>query len=87
MVAFQQCMIGESGSFYDFEYFKNHKIKKDQEHFIFYIKNSENVIGMSKQVKNSKNSQLKIKIKNLGLVIIILSKNQGALELILKQFK
>jgi hypothetical protein len=49
-------MIGEEGCFYDFEYFKNHKIKKDQKHFIFFIKNSETGIGMSKSVKNSKTS-------------------------------
>ena len=79
--------MGQDGSFYDFEYMKNHKIKKEQSEFIFHIKNSENIIGMSKQVKNSKNAQLKVKIRNLGLVIIIMQKNQIALELILKTFK
>jgi hypothetical protein len=88
LISIQNCMVGSSEAFYDYDYFKQNKIKKDSNSYTQNIKFLEKKDGFNvKENENYKEqnaSRMHVEMQNLGLVLIIQTKNAKALEIILK---
>lgn len=85
-MAIQHCMLGDGEAFYDHEYLKVSKIKKETCTYTQNIKISENVIGISSHIKSQMAKRMRIEMKSYGLILIILAKNWQALDAILKAY-
>ena len=79
-------MIGDEEAFYDHEYFKISKIRKDSNTYTQNLKYSDHPVGMSQHVKDKVGGKMSVRINNFGLILIILAKNHQALDMILKAY-
>jgi len=73
---------GPQNAFYDIEYYKQHKIKKDLARYqapIIQIQKN----NYSDNIKNHFIQKYMVKIRNLGLIMIIQTKNLGALQMLM----
>lgn len=84
LISIQHCMVGSSEAFYDYDYFKQNKIKKDSNSYTQNIKFLEKKDGFNENYKEQNTSRMHVEMQNLGLVLIIQTKNAKALEIILK---
>ena len=79
-------MIGDEEAFYDHEYFKISKIKKDSNTYTQNLKYSDHAAGISQHVRDKIGGKMSVRINNFGLILIILAKNHQALDMILKAY-
>jgi len=78
----QDCVRGQNASFYDIDYFKAHKIKKDIAALTIQIITLPKS-AYSKNIREQITNKQQVQIHNLGLVVIIQSKNLNALQMLI----
>ena len=67
----QDCVRGQQDSFYDIEYFKQSRIKKNIDTYSSQIVINLENMGQSQYIKDKLIEKMHVQLKNVGLVIII----------------